>query len=265
MPLVEGCARVRAGAIPCTQHAGDRPRRRRHRAAGGAVCAAGRGRPADGAGAVIERLPPTQQRTLAGLLLLLLLVLAAAAVWLPVGLPARPGSRAGRRRAHRIAELQARIPGREQLLAQEHELQGASTPSARCCRAARRRWRQPSCRAISPDLLQPWAARSPPSQILEPEEAAPFARIGLRLSLSGDMATVRDFLYAVETREPMLIVRRMDLSNVAAASREQPPENPPLGRNLRGLRLRPGRDPHRPPAAGPIVGRTAAPASWSSY
>ena len=55
------------------------------------------------------------------------------------------------------------------------------------------------------------------AQILEPEEAAPFARIGLRISLRGDTATVRDFLYAVETREPMLIVRRMELggSNVA--------------------------------------------------
>ena len=64
-------------------------------------------------------------------------------------------------------------------------------------------------------------------QILEPEEVAPFARIGLRLSVVGDTATVRDFLYAVETREPMLIVRRMELSN-GAAQADDSPENPSL-------------------------------------
>ena len=64
-------------------------------------------------------------------------------------------------------------------------------------------------------------------QILEPEEAAPFARIGLRLSVVGDTATVRDFLYAVETREPMLIVRRMELSS-GSAQADDSPENPSL-------------------------------------
>ena len=59
-------------------------------------------------------------------------------------------------------------------------------------------------------------------RILEPEEVAPFARIGLRLSVVGDTATVRDFLYAVETREPMLIVRRMELSNGAAQADNSP-------------------------------------------
>ena len=59
------------------------------------------------------------------------------------------------------------------------------------------------------------------------EEAPPFARIGLRLSLSGDTATVRDFLYAVETREPMLIVRRMDLS-IGSGQGDETAENPTL-------------------------------------
>jgi hypothetical protein len=41
-------------------------------------------------------------------------------------------------------------------------------------------------------------------------------RIGLRLSLSGDTATVRDFLYAIEIRDPVLIVRSMNLSSTQA-------------------------------------------------
>ena len=76
-------------------------------------------------------------------------------------------------------------------------------------------------------------------QILEPEEAAPFARIGLRLSLSGDMATVRDFLYAVETREPMLIVRRMDLA-VSGLAGEESAENPPLAATFEVYGYAPG-------------------------
>ena len=38
---------------------------------------------------------------------------------------------------------------------------------------------------------------------------------------------MRDFLYAIETREPMLIVRRMDLA-AAAPPTTRSAENPPL-------------------------------------
>ena len=77
------------------------------------------------------------------------------------------------------------------------------------------------------------------AQILEPEEAAPFARIGLRLSLRGDTATVRDFLYAVETREPMLIVRRMDLGGSGLADNESV-ENPTLSATFEVYGYAPG-------------------------
>jgi hypothetical protein len=175
---------------------------------------------------VIDRLPPSQQRALALLLLLLVLGLLAAAVLAPLGY-LRSEDRALEQGAQRIADLQARLPGREELLAQERALQSAvdaertllpgSTPAVAAAQ-------------LQGDLAGLAAAMGgeiTTVQILEPESAPPFARIGLRLSLSGDMATVRDFLYAVETREPMLIVRRMDLS-VAAARDESSPENPPL-------------------------------------
>lgn len=176
---------------------------------------------------MIDRLPPSQQRALALLLLLLLLSLLTAAVLAPLGY-LRNEDQALEQGAQRIAELQARLPGREELLAQERDLQTAvdaertllpgSTPAVAAAQ-------------LQGDLAGLAAAMGgeiTTVQILEPEAAPPFARIGLRLSLSGDMATVRDFLYAVETREPMLIVRRMDLS-VAAARDESSPENPPLG------------------------------------
>jgi hypothetical protein len=48
-------------------------------------------------------------------------------------------------------------------------------------------------------------------QIIEPEETPPFVRIGLRLTMTGDTATMRDLLYAIETRNPVLIVSGMNL------------------------------------------------------
>lgn len=171
------------------------------------------------------------------LLLLLLLGLLATAVLAPLGY-LRNQEQALEQGAQRIAELQARLPGREELLAQERELQTAvdaertllpgSTPAVAAAQ-------------LQGDLAGLAAAMGgeiTTVQILEPEPAPPFARIGLRLSLSGDMATVRDFLYAVETREPMLIVRRMDLS-VAAASAESS-ENPPLAATFEVYGYAPG-------------------------
>jgi hypothetical protein len=175
---------------------------------------------------VIDLLPPTQQRAVAVGLALLVLAGLVAAVWLPLAYLRGQDARlaAG---AERIAQLQARIPGRERLLEQERELRGAldtertllpgSTPAVAAAQ-------------LQGDLSGLAAAMDgeiTTVQILEPEEAAPFARIGLRLSLTGDTATVRDFLYAVETREPMLIVRRMDLA-VSGAADADSAENPPL-------------------------------------
>jgi hypothetical protein len=174
----------------------------------------------------MERLSLQQQRALAVALLVVTLGLVAAAVWLPVAYLRGQGAALAAGMQH-LAELEQRIPGRDALLAQERELQGAldtertllpgSTPAVAAAQ-------------LQGDLAGLAAAMGgeiTTVQILEPEEAAPFARIGLRLSLSGDTATVRDFLYAIETREPMLIVRRMDLALSGAADVDSV-ENPPL-------------------------------------
>ena len=173
-----------------------------------------------------DRLSPSQQRLLAVALLVLVLVLVVAAVGAPWAyLRGQETALAGG--AERLAALEERIPGRDALLAEERELKGAldtertllpgSTPAVAAAQ-------------LQGDLAGLAAAMGgdiPTVQILEPEEAAPFVRIGLRLSLDGDMATVRDFLYAVETREPMLIVRRMDLA-LGNSAESGEAENPPL-------------------------------------
>jgi Type II secretion system (T2SS), protein M subtype b len=175
----------------------------------------------------MERLPERQQRLLALLILGLLALALAAVLWFPFAYLQRQEAAlaAGERR---LAELRARVPAREELLTleqrlalstdAEHALLAGSTPAVAAAQ-------------LQGDLAELAAAMGgeiTTVQILEPEAAAPFVRVGLRLSLSGDTATVRDFLYAVETRDPLLIVRSMDLANGAAGAGEAP-ENPVLG------------------------------------
>lgn len=187
---------------------------------------------------MIERLSSTQRRSLAVLLLLLFLGVAAAAVLLPVTY-LHGQDRALADGTHRIADLQARIPGREQLLAQERDLQGALDTERTLLPGSTPAVAAAQLQGDLSGLATAMGGEITTVQILEPEAAAPFVRVGLRLSLSGDMATVRDFLYAVETREPMLIVRRMDL-NVAAATENQPLENPPLAATFEVYGYAPG-------------------------
>ena len=119
---------------------------------------------------MIERLPPAAAARRWPCAILALVVLAlAAALWFPLAYLQRQDAAltAGQ---HRIAELQARIPGREELLAQERELLEDSIdmeprPAARqhagggggaAPGRSRRAW------------PRPWAARSPRSRSWSP-------------------------------------------------------------------------------------------------
>lgn len=186
----------------------------------------------------MERLTRAQQRAVAVLLAGLLLAAMVAAVWLPIAyLRAQDAALAlGERR---IAEFQARLPGREALLAQERELAGALDTERTLLPGSTPAVAAAQLQGDLSGLAAAMGGEITTVQILEPEEAAPFARIGLRLALSGDMATVRDFLYAVETREPMLIVRRMDLAVSGLADGESA-ENPPLAATFEVYGYAPG-------------------------
>jgi hypothetical protein len=186
----------------------------------------------------MERLSPTQQRWAAVSLAALLVVALVAVVWLPAAyLRGQDAMLAAG--AKRIAELQARIPGRELLLAQERELQGALDTERTLLPGSTPAVAAAQLQGDLSGLAAAMRGEITTVQILDAEEAAPFARIGLRLSLSGDMATVRDFLYAVETRDPMLIVRRMDLA-VSGTAGEESAENPPLAASLEVYGYAPG-------------------------
>jgi hypothetical protein len=177
-------------------------------------------------GAVIGRLSPRQRHLLALAILAVLIAAAGFLAWLPIAMIQRQDA-ARLAVERRIAELSARLPAREQLLAERRRLERTldveqallhgSTPAVAAAQ-------------LQGDLSALAAAMGgevTTVQIVEPEAAPPFVRIGLRLSLTGDTATVRDFLYAVETRDPVLIVPAMTL---ASSGREAAgtPEDPIL-------------------------------------
>lgn len=175
---------------------------------------------------MIERLPPLQRRILAITILVLAVLALAAALWFPLAYLQRQDAAlaAGQ---HRIAELQARVPGREELLAQARLLEDSMDMGRALLAGSTPAVAAAQLQGDLAGLAAAMGGEVTTVQILEAEEAPPFARIGLRLSLSGDTATVRDFLYAVETREPMLIVRRMELTT-ASGQGDEAAENPTL-------------------------------------
>ena len=114
-----------------------------------------------------------------------LILAIAAIVWFPLAYLQQLDLSLDAGERH-IADLQARVPGREDLLAEvrklgdlldtERALLPGSTPAVAAAQ-------------LQGDLAGVAAAMGgevTTVQILEPEEVAPFARIGLRLSVVGD-------------------------------------------------------------------------------
>lgn len=176
---------------------------------------------------MIERLPPAQRRLVALGLLALLLALLAGAVWLPFAYLNRQAAdlAAGQRR---VEELRARVPAREELLARERELARSGTIEEALLAGSTPAVAAAQLQGDLAALAAAMGGEVVTVQILEPEEAPPFARIGLRLTMTGDTATVRDFLYAVETRNPVLIVRGMNLSASSPEGVADAAADPPL-------------------------------------
>jgi hypothetical protein len=187
---------------------------------------------------LINRLPERQRRGLALLILGLLALALAAALWFPLAYLRRQDAAlaAGERK---LAELRARIPAREQLLAQERRLTQSTDAEQALLPGSTPAVAAAQLQGDLAGLAAAMGGEITTVQILEPEPVPPFVRIGLRLSLSGDTATVRDFLYAVETRDPVLLVRSMNLANTAAGASDSP-ENPVLAATFEVYGYAPG-------------------------
>lgn len=179
---------------------------------------------------MIDRLPPARRRLVALAVLGLLVVLAAGAIWLPFAYLGRQAAElsAGQRR---IEELRARVPARDELLARERELAQAGSSEEALLTGSTPAVAAAQLQGDLSALAAAMGGEIVTIQILEAEETPPFVRIGLRLTMNGDTATMRDFLYAIETRNPVLIVRGMNLS-AGSPEAADAPADPTLNASL---------------------------------
>ena len=160
---------------------------------------------------MIERVPPRYRPALAVSLLVLAVFGVVGVLWLPFWLVDRQRMELAALEG-RIAELTARAPLRDRLMEEERDLSlrgqedGALLEGETAAVAAAR---------IQSDLVALASEKGltvSSVQFIEPEPDPPFTRVGLRLSLSGTIAAIRDLLYAIETHSPVLLIDALNLA-----------------------------------------------------
>lgn len=159
---------------------------------------------------MIASLPAAARRALAFAILALLILTAAAAVVAPAFLWRHYQTQLAAVERH-IADLQARVPARERLLQEERAL-GTETAERVLLRGSTPGVAAAQLQGDLTALASAMGANVSSVQILDPDQAPPFIDVGLRLTMTADISTLRDFLYAVEARDPVLLVRAFSLS-----------------------------------------------------
>jgi Type II secretion system (T2SS), protein M subtype b len=160
---------------------------------------------------VITRLPARQRQLVAVGVLVLVLALLAGLVWLPIAYLERQGAALAAGQG-RVEELRARIPVRDDLLARLRELEQSGNLEEALLAGSTPAVAAAQLQGDLSSLVAAMGGEVVTVQILEAEETPPFVRVGLRLTMTGDTATMRDLLYAIETRNPVLIVSGMNLA-----------------------------------------------------
>ncbi len=159
---------------------------------------------------MIASLSPPARRALAFALLALAILAGAAAVAAPAILWRHYETELATVE-RRVADLQAQVPARERLLQEERRL-GTETAERSLLRGSTPGVAAAQLQGDLTALASAMGAAVASVQILDPEPADAFTDIGLRLTMTADISTLRDFLYAVEARDPILLVRAFSLS-----------------------------------------------------
>ena len=159
---------------------------------------------------MIASLSPAARRALAFALLALAILAGAAAVAAPAVLWRHYETELATVERH-VADLQAQVPARERLLQEERRL-GTETAERSLLRGSTPGVAAAQLQGDLTALASAMGAAVASVQILDPEPADAFTDIGLRLTMTADISTLRDFLYAVEARDPILLVRAFSLS-----------------------------------------------------
>lgn len=180
---------------------------------------------------MIENLSAGSRRALA-------LTLAGLAALLLVGIVAAPLALAYVWRGEltsveaRIDQLKSRVPRRERLVDEKRELESMSAERL-LVRASSPGVAAAQLQGDMQQLATALGTSIASFQVLEPASAPPYTDVGLRLTMTADISTLRDFLYAVETRDPVMIVRSFSVSrNESGTEGMLPPGTEPLTATL---------------------------------
>lgn len=132
----------------------------------------------------------------------------------------------------RIDQLKSRVPRRERLVDEKRELESMSAERL-LVRASSPGVAAAQLQGDMQQLATALGTSIASFQVLEPASAPPYTDVGLRLTMTADISTLRDFLYAVETRDPVMIVRSFSVSrNESGTEGLLPPGTEPLTATL---------------------------------
>ncbi|HEX8374702.1 MAG TPA: type II secretion system protein GspM [Geminicoccaceae bacterium] len=170
---------------------------------------------------IVERLSERGRRALALGLLAAVVLLAVAAAAVPAWLVYRQRTELVALE-RRIVDLRRRLPAREGLIAEERLLGRADALERALLRGSTPALAAAALQGDVTALASAMGAVVTSVQILDAEPAPPFTDVGLRLTMVSDISTLRDFLYAVETREPVMLLRSFSLGRADGGSGGEP-------------------------------------------
>lgn len=170
---------------------------------------------------MIERLSERGRRALALGLLAAVVLLGAAAAAAPAWLAYRQRTELAAVE-RKIVDLRRRLPAREGLIAEERLLGRPDALERALLRGGTPALAAAALQGDLTALASAMGAVVTSVQILDPEAAPPFTDVGLRLTMVSDVSTLRDFLYAVETREPVMLLRSFALGRADGGSTGDP-------------------------------------------
>ena len=164
---------------------------------------------------MIGGLSSSMRRALALAILAALLLGIGGLVWLPFAILQRQDSEIVRL-DERMDELEARLRGREQLLAEQRLLERASQADQTLAQAGTPALAGAELQRVLTELVAAGGGALESVQVLEPAQRLPFMQISVRLSFTSSIEALRQFLYAVEDHAPVLLVHDLSITEAVA-------------------------------------------------
>ena len=164
---------------------------------------------------MMANLSKSTRQALAVGILIAVLAAVAALVWLPFAVLRGQDAEIARLDG-RTGELEERLRGREQLLAERRLLERASRADQTLAQADTPALAGAEMQRVLTGLVAAGGGSLESVQVLEPIARAPFVQISIRLSFTSTIEGLRAFLYAVERHAPVLLVHDLAVTEAVA-------------------------------------------------